>query len=101
MKQIQKILLPVCSMVLALGTSSGAVAADDGSKVFEEICTACHTPKKNPLEDKRLTRDQWAEAIERMAGYGAEVPKARMASLLDYLVRSNGPPGAATEAAKK
>lgn len=101
MRPIQKILLPVCSMVLASVASPGAVAADDGSKVFEEICTACHTSKKNPLDDKHLTREQWAEAIERMTGYGAEVPKAKMADLLNYLVRRNGPPGAAAETGKK
>lgn len=49
----------------------------------------------------RLTKEQWSETLERMVGYGAEVPNAKMPELLDYLVRTHGPSGAGTDADKK
>jgi mono/diheme cytochrome c family protein len=93
--------LPLLFLTLLVSTvPQTTLAADEGAKTFEEVCTQCHTPKKQPLDKQHLTRDQWKEAIERMAGYGAEVSKGKMADLLDYLVRTNGPAGA-TDTGKK
>ena len=70
-----------------------AAGADEGAKVYEEVCTSCHTAKNRPLDGKHLTREQWNEAIQRMVGFGAEIPKGKMPALLDYLVRTRGPAG--------
>jgi len=85
---------PVIFMIL-LGpiTSSLAVAMDDDGKLFVNSCAACHTVKKQPLDKKRLTREGWDEAVARMICYGAEIPKGKLAELLDYLVRSQKPGG--------
>jgi hypothetical protein len=88
-------------LCLALGwitAPAGAVAAEEGAKTFAEVCTQCHTAKRQPLNKKQLTKEQWKEAIERMVGYGAEVPKAKLPDLLDYLVGMNA---AAEDPAKK
>ena len=76
------------------------VAADDGGKVFANACTACHTAKKLPLDKKRLTRDEWNEAVGRMISYGAEIPKGKLPELLDYLVKIRAPSGATDEGKK-
>jgi len=95
-------ILPLlCSTLFVLTGPQTTLAADEGAKTFEEICTQCHTATRQPLDNKHLTREQWNEAIERMKGYSAEVPKGKMAELLDYLVRTNGPAGAAADAGKK
>ncbi len=91
----------VCSALIGLAAPGLAVAADGGAKVFEEVCTQCHTPTRNPLDDKHLSRDEWKETLERMKGYGAEIPKEKMPELLDYLARVKGPAGAAAESGKK
>lgn len=76
---------------LALLTPPPALAADDGASIFAQACALCHTPTRRSLDKKRLTRHEWEAATERMIGYGAQVPKAKLPELLNYLVRSHGP----------
>jgi hypothetical protein len=83
-----KKLLVLCSAVLGFATPWLAVAADDGAKIVADVCSQCHTPKRNPLDKLQLTKEQWSDALERMTGYGAEVPKGKIPELLDYLVRT-------------
>ena len=90
--------LVLCLALLGFATPWLAVAADDGAKIVADVCAQCHTPKRNPLDNLHLTKEQWKEAVERMAGYGAEVPKAKLPDLLDYLVGMNA---ATTDPAKK
>lgn len=73
-----------------------APAADDGAKIFAESCSGCHSTRVRPLDNVKLTRGQWKDAVERMIDQGAEVPKEKMAALVDYLAATHGPaPGAA------
>ena len=67
------------------------LAADDGEKAFSETCSACHTAKIRPLDKKRMTQDQWKQAIAKMAELGAEIPKDKVPQILDYLARTHGP----------
>lgn len=91
----------LASALLALAASGAAAGADDGAKIVAEVCSQCHTPKRNPLDNVHLTKGQWSETLERMVGYGAELPKSKMPELLDYLVRTHGRSGAAADADKK
>lgn len=96
----------LCSALLAFATPCLAIAADDGAKIVAEVCSQCHTASTRPLGNMHLTKEQWSEAIERMQGYDAQVPKGKAAALLsDYLARTNGPTGgptgAATDSGKK
>jgi cytochrome c5 len=99
MMQSYKVFVFLCSTMLAF--AEPCLAADDGAKIVAEVCSTCHTAKMRPLDKLRLNRDEWREAVERMIGYGAEVPKEKMPGLLDYLARTFGPNGAATDASKK
>lgn len=78
-----------------------AVAADDGTKIFAESCSPCHSAKMRPLDNKHLTREQWKDTIDRMIDQGAEVPKKKIPELLDYLVQTHGPAATAPDAGKK
>ena len=98
MMQIFKTWLYLCLALSWITVSAQVVAAEDGAKTFAEVCTQCHTAKRQPLNKLQLTKEQWKEAIERMAGYGAEVPKAKLPDLLDYLAGMNA---AAADPAKK
>lgn len=96
--QTCKTWLCVCIALSWMAASAQAVAAEGGAKTFEEVCTQCHTAKRQPLNKLQLSKEQWKDAIERMAGYGAEVPKAKLPDLLDYLVGMNA---ATTDPVKK
>lgn len=86
------------AVLLAANVPQAARAAEDGAKTFEEVCGQCHTAKKQPLDKIHLSREQWGETLGRMKGYGADIPKAQMAGLMDYLMHTHGPAG---EAGKK
>ncbi len=75
------------------GFTTPGLAADDGAKILAEVCAECHTAKKNPLDKINLTRGEWRDTLDRMVGYGAEIPKGKIPELLDYLVKTHGPAG--------
>jgi cytochrome c5 len=78
--------------LVVLSAAPRLAAADEGQKAYQESCTACHNATTRPLEGKRLTREQWKEAIEKMEGLGADVPSGQKRSaLLDYLEATHGP----------
>ncbi len=84
--------LLLCSAFLAVLAAPAARAADDeGAKIVAEVCSKCHTPTVRPIDKMHNTRQEWADAIERMQGYGADIPKAKIPALLDYLTRNYGP----------
>jgi len=87
--------------LFGLTTPPFALAADDGAKTFKEVCSSCHTAKVRPLNNKHLTREQWKQAVDKMIDLGVEVPKGKIPDLLDYLVRVQGPAGAAAGDGKK
>jgi hypothetical protein len=67
-------------------TAEVARLADmSGAQTFAEACRGCHNSRK-PLNNSRLTREEWKEAIERMANYRSRLPDAKLPGLLDYLV---------------
>jgi cytochrome c5 len=68
------------------------VRADDGQKLVQEACGACHDAKTRPLDAQRMTREKWKEAIDRMEGLGADPPTGKkLDAILDYLERTYGP----------
>jgi len=94
MPTVRKAVPPLCVALLLVGP--GAVAAEEGEKVYQESCTSCHNAKTRPLDKTRLPREKWKEAVERMEGMGAEVPGGKkLSALLDYLEQTHGPDGSA------
>ncbi len=86
--------LALCGAIIL--SVPAASRADEGEKVFQDACSACHDAKTRPLDKVRLTRQQWKETIERMEGLGADVPGGeKRKALLDYLERTHGPAEAA------
>lgn len=66
-------------------------AVDEGEKVYKDVCTACHDAKTRPLDAKRMTRQQWKEAVDKMEAQGVDVPSGKkLNALLDYLERTHG-----------
>jgi len=94
-------LLLLMSVAVGFSIPCDALAADDGAKVFTESCAPCHTPKMRSLDNTHMTRDQWKDTVDRMLDQGAEVPKGKIPALLDYLVSTHGPVGAAPAEGRK
>jgi hypothetical protein len=77
---------------LVLAAPRGAVAEEEGEKVFVSTCLQCHGPSSRPLDAIRLDRKKWESEIERMEGLGADIPTGKKREVLvDWLVRTHGP----------
>ena len=101
MKLTPKLFTLLSSILVTCFFSSLSVASDEGAQVFAESCTPCHTPSKRPLDSIRMSREQWKEIVSQMIDQGAEVPKDKMPTLLDYLLKTHGSTGAVADSVKK
>jgi cytochrome c5 len=77
--------------VAALAAPRSALAQDAGAKAFAETCSACHSAKVRPLDQKRMSKDEWKKAVDKMVDMGAEIPKDKAAQIVEYLGRTQGP----------
>jgi len=75
-------------------TSTGVSGTNDpGAAIYEDYCTSCHNAKTRPLDETRLTRAQWKDAVDKMIGMGTALSNDEIPPLLDYLVRTHGAQG--------
>ncbi|MCM0080880.1 cytochrome c [Geomonas sp. Red32] len=92
MTPFAKSTLAACALAgLAAAASAGTV--EEGAKAYQEICAPCHSTDMRPLDGLHLSRSQWQEQIDRMSGFGADIPSGKVPALLDYLVATHGPAG--------
>ncbi|MBI1740981.1 MAG: hypothetical protein HY233_08035 [Acidobacteriales bacterium] len=62
-------------------------------------CTQCHNASR--IADQHLTRREWSDKLDKMAGLGADVPDSERTAFLNYLTRNFGPEKSAKAATKK
>jgi hypothetical protein len=67
-----------------------AAAAGDhpGRPVLEARCLACHDTRL--IEQQRLRAPAWEREVNKMIGWGADVPDAEKQSLIEYLAMRFG-----------
>jgi hypothetical protein len=63
--------------------------ASEGEAVFGRACLSCHGI--DLIEQQRLTRTGWLRSVDKMIGWGAQVPDPFKDPLLDYLAAQYGP----------
>lgn len=71
-----------------------AAAATDPAAYFRNECVECHTLRKDPIDDKRMSRDEWKKSIDKMLALERLDPipsKAFISELLDWLEKTHGP----------
>ena len=73
----------------AVAAGQGAAQADKGEQVMNVSCTSCHDLR--PIQTQALDSDGWTGVIAAMVEKGAEIDKADVAALVDYLAKNNGP----------
>lgn len=72
-----------------LGTRLAEFPPGSAKALADQACLACHAT--DLVRQQRLTDKQWAGSVNKMVGWGAEVPEARRAELIAYLVANFGP----------
>jgi DMSO/TMAO reductase YedYZ molybdopterin-dependent catalytic subunit len=88
---VDQVRLNVGVPVPAAGGPLQPVAADShpGKAVFDTRCLVCHDDRLTAQQ--RLTLPGWSREVDKMIGWGANVPEAEKASLVEYLARRFGP----------
>ncbi|WP_216321529.1 hypothetical protein [Sphingomonas quercus] len=77
--------------------ADGAPRLATGAQV-ERTCTACHVAAQ--FTSQRRTREQWAETVNTMIGYGAQVSDEEFEPIVNYLAANFGNKAASSEKAK-
>jgi hypothetical protein len=62
----------------------------DGKKILQAQCTSCHELTEVTKFRGYYNRAQWRDIVVTMVEYGADLEKAEIETLTDYLVRHLG-----------
>ena len=72
-----------------LGTRLTEFPAGAAKSVADKACLECHSA--DMVWQQRLTEKQWTASVNKMVGWGADVPEDQKAALVAYLVENFGP----------
>jgi hypothetical protein len=73
----------------SLGTTFVLLPAGAGKQIADLSCAQCHS--SDIVRQQRLQAKQWAAVVDKMIRWGAVVPEAHKAELIDYLAGDFGP----------
>ena len=72
-----------------LGTRLAEFPPGPAKPVADKACGQCHSP--DMIAQQHLTEKQWTANVNKMIGWGAEVPDDKKDALIAYLVENFGP----------
>ncbi|HEX7253680.1 MAG TPA: cytochrome c [Thermoanaerobaculia bacterium] len=72
-----------------LGTRLAAFPPGPAKPIADKACGLCHSP--DMIAQQHLTEKQWSASVNKMIGWGAEVPEDKKEALVAYLVENFGP----------
>ena len=74
----------------AAAAAAAPAAATAGKTILEGYCGGCHD--LDLVSARKGTQAEWQDVVDRMNGRGAGVPDRDVPVLIEYLVRTYGPP---------
>ena len=72
-----------------LGTRLADFPPGPSKSLADQACLACHSA--DMVWQQHLTEKQWTAEVNKMMGWGSEVPEEKKAALIAYLVANFGP----------
>ena len=76
--------------LLALAIQPPVHAEEEGDEYVKALCTSCHGDEL--IRQQRLTRDQWARTVEKMAAWGAQADDPdTQGTLVEFLSKHYNP----------
>ncbi|MGH9316436.1 MAG: c-type cytochrome [Thermoanaerobaculia bacterium] len=72
-----------------LGTRLAELPPGEAKAVADQACLSCHSA--DILWQQRLTDKQWLAEVNKMIGWGAQVPAEQKDALVAYLLQNFGP----------
>ena len=77
------------SKLPVLGTRLAEFPPGPSKVLADQACLACHSA--DMVWQQHLTEKQWTAEVNKMVGWGSEVPEENKAALISYLVANFGP----------
>lgn len=71
------------------GTRLEVLPEGPGKEIADRACLSCHST--DILRQQRLSEAQWTASLNKMVGWGAEVPEEEKVKLVKYLALHFGP----------
>jgi cytochrome c5 len=78
-----------CVFVVLIVGAQESPQAEKGEQIMHASCRTCHDLR--PIDTQALDEKGWTNEIQSMIEKGAEVSKADVPVLVEYLVRMHGP----------
>ncbi|HSS44405.1 MAG TPA: cytochrome c [Thermoanaerobaculia bacterium] len=72
-----------------LGTRLAQLPPGEVKALADQACLSCHSA--DILWQQRLTDKQWSAEVNKMIGWGAQVPAEQKDALVAYLLQNFGP----------
>lgn len=72
-----------------LGTKLAEFPPGPAKATADQACLSCHSA--DMVWQQRLNEKQWTASVAKMVNWGAPVPEAKRAELVEYLVKNFGP----------
>ena len=80
----------IAATTVALGAGQNTTQEPDkGEQILNGSCTSCHDTRL--IDVQALDKTAWTDMVDQMMTKGAEVAKADLPVLIDYLVTNHGP----------
>jgi hypothetical protein len=80
---------PADAKLPIFGTRLEVLPEGPGKEIADQACMSCHST--DILRQQRLSEAQWTASVNKMVGWGAEVPEADKSKLVKYLALQFGP----------
>ncbi len=85
-------LLTVPASSQSSSTPSDELPDGEGKKILQAQCTSCHELTEVTKFRGYYNRAQWRDIVVTMVEYGADLKKAEIETLADYLAQHLGKP---------
>jgi mono/diheme cytochrome c family protein len=72
----------------ALGAGPATDKKDRAKKLFEDVCTSCHTLDR--VKTEALSTEDWRGLIKGMVSEGAALTDEEFSMIVDYLAKNFG-----------
>lgn len=83
MSENKLVTLTLAALLSASAANAQTLAEGPGKDAFVKYCSDCHTV--DSVIVNRRSADDWRATVEKMSGYGANVPAADVDVLVTYL----------------
>ncbi len=76
-------------LIIVIGILAACSSPPEGEKLLQQRCTGCHEEAKIVAVGR--THDEWAQKVDQMITFGADLNEDERDILIKYLAETYGP----------